>query len=108
MDINTVTNAIEDGSFDEDIERILQSLSIRRRILSQRTAADNLKKLTPGCIIVIAGNCKPKMLANQPVIYLGKEGLKLQVELKNTYSAKWRVGSVIRIPVTLIGEVIPQ
>jgi hypothetical protein len=97
-----IRRAIMDGEVDEYLDQIVMAANNRRKV----DAAQKSYTLDEGDTIIIASNCKPRMLSNQPVIFRGRDASKLKVQLLSTYSAKWVNSAIIRIPVTLVGSVV--
>jgi hypothetical protein len=99
-----IRDAIYHGELDDYLDELSAQIFNRRRRAGQQKSYE----LELGDIIVISNNCKPKLLANTQVIFRGREASKLKVELTRTVSQKWRRGSIIRIPVSLVGDVIKK
>lgn len=99
-----IRRAIMDGEVDEFLDEIAMAIVNRRREAGKQLSY----QLELGDFIRIAGTCKPKMLANQLVIFRGWDPSRIRVELTQTYSPKWTKGKIIRIPPALVGRVMKQ
>jgi hypothetical protein len=101
-DYPDIRKALRAGELDDFLDEIGELLLDRRRTMIARHIPH------PGDIIIISRSCKPKMLAGAHVIFRGMAQSRLKVELQQTYSPKWTKGKTIRIPATLVGEVIAR
>lgn len=108
MKYSDLRQMIYEGGLDERLDELALVINHRRNFVRQTAAALNVQKLQPGDDIIISQNCKPKMLAGIRVTYIGRRASKLEVRLLHTYSPKWRQGSTMRIPQTLVGKVIKK
>lgn len=99
-----IREAIHSGQLDDYLDEISVQIFNRRR----RAGMQKSYQLEEGDTIIISATCKPKLMANAQVIFRGRDASKLKVELQRTYSQKWRKGNIIRIPTSLIGDVIKK
>lgn len=93
---------IRTGAFDTSLEELSSLIARRREVV----ASERVASLEVGQHILISQQCRPKMLAGEPVEIVGFDGDKVKVRLRHTYSSKWRAGNVITLPRTLVGQTL--
>lgn len=99
-DFIVIRNAIAGGAMDECLDQLEQRIKQRKMVLASKRAAE----LEIGDEFYLVMNIKPQLLAGARCRVKGFLGTKVQVELLENRSQKWRKGGSVRVPRTLIGE----
>lgn len=101
--IDNFRTLLRGGHFDSDLEMIQSLIQRRREVLG----AEKLQDLLPGDVFRVDGRVRPKLLSGariQVTDFVGDD--KVKGILLDYCSSKWRVGAVVTLPKTLIGEKI--
>lgn len=101
LDGNLARTIIQSGIADDDLPLIQQSIRHRQEVIG----AMRLNDLNPGDQFFISHDVRPRLLAGVRVEVVAFEGDKVKGIIKSwTGSPKWREGSQITLPKTLIGD----
>jgi hypothetical protein len=95
----SLASAIMTGELDDQLDRIIETIQLRRKTIRETRKAINSMSATVGQKVKLADNLRPKYLAGVSGTITKLEGNTLLVELPY---AMGRYGKNVRVPADLV------
>ena len=100
MELETVRGYLNDGWYDEQLDKLERMIQERRDLLAQREAAS----LVAGDQIVVT-RIRPKYLEGAELTVKWVRGNKVEATMNHTHSDKYQEGMSVTIPVLCVRKV---